>query len=110
MLALRELRSTQRFDLARTRGVLDNGWEFPIFDRECRLVGWTRQGPEFSSTLLRHPYAERLAGGTVSCAYVQIEDPADAKRAGAPAGWKEPWRCLGLCADVALRLSGAKEG
>ena len=88
----------------------DIGWEFPIFDRERRLVGWTREGPEFSGTTLRHPYAERLAGGTVLCAYVQIDDPAEAKRAGAPPDWNETWRCLGLCADVTLRLNGARDG
>ena len=94
MLARLELGRTHRFGVPRTNG---SGMEFPIFDRESRLVGWTRRGPELNNTLLRHPYAERLVGGTVVCFYVEIDDPADAKRAGAPPGWREPWRCLALC-------------
>jgi hypothetical protein len=94
VLTLRKLRPTHRFSLQSKNA---SGMEFPIFDRDSRLVGWTRQGPELSNTLFRHAYAELLAGGSVVCIYVQIDDPADPKRAGAPSGWREPWRCLALC-------------
>ena len=75
----------------------DGGMKFPILDRDGRLIGWTRRGPALSGNLVRHAYAERLAGGSIVCVYVQIDDPSDAKHAGAPPGWNEPWRCLALC-------------
>lgn len=103
MPALRELPPTQGADLPRAKRVPESGWEIPIYDRERRLVGWTRQGPEFRGPRLHHPIAERLVGGPVLCTYVEIEDPADATRAGAPRDWKDPWRCLALCAEHASR-------
>lgn len=93
MLTLRERPPTHGFDPLRKN---DGGMEFPILDRKGRLIGWTHQSPKLGNAL-RHAYAELLAGGSVVCVYVQIDDPADAKRAGAPPGWNEPWRCLALC-------------
>lgn len=93
-LSLREFDSTHHFGLPR---ISETSMELPIFDRQSRLVGWTRRNPEVGSVRLRHAYAELLVGCTVGGVYVEIEDPADAKRAGAPPGWKGPWRCLALC-------------
>lgn len=94
MLTLREQPPAHGFGPQRKN---DSRMEFPILDREGRLIGWTHQGPELGNALVRHAYAELLTGGSIVCVYVQIDDPADAKRAGAPPGWNEPWRCLALC-------------
>lgn len=94
MLTLREQPPAHSFGPLRKN---ESGMEFPILDREGRLIGWSHRDPEIRNALVRHAYAELLAGGSVVCVYVQIDDPADAKRAGAPPGWNEPWRCLALC-------------
>ena len=76
-------------------------WEIPIVDRRRRIVGWTAANPEIVGLTVSHPEAERLVGGEVVCAYVEIDEPALAQRAGAPAGWTQKWRCLGLCSRTA---------
>jgi len=77
-------------------------WEIPIIDARRRIVGWTNIAPEYRGALLHHAEAERLVGGPVLCAYVQIEESHDANRAGAPPAWNGAWRCLGLCSERAL--------
>ena len=73
-------------------------WQVPIVDRSCRIVGWTSASPETVGAILRHAEAEKLLGGPVTGIYVQIADPAAAERAGAPAGWDAPWRCIAIVA------------
>jgi hypothetical protein len=75
--------------------------QIPIVRDGGRIIGWTDQGPEFEGTKLRHREAERLLGGAVACTYVQIDNRADAQRAGAPPEWSGPWRCLAICSDHA---------
>ena len=75
-------------------------WQVPIVDENRRIVGWTSEGPEAGASGTRHAAAEKLIGGPVTCAYVQISDRRAAACAGAPADWNEPWRCLAI---VALR-------
>jgi hypothetical protein len=84
------------------RRQLQANWEIPIIDAKRRIAGWTKLAPEYRGAMLFHAEAERLVGGTVLCAYVQIEDQHDASRAGAPAGWQGTWRCLALCSEKAL--------
>src|SRR5262249_50467036 len=48
--------------------------------------------------------AERLVGAFTAM-YVELLEPADARRAGAPPNWKAPWRCLALCS---IRAAGAR--
>jgi hypothetical protein len=73
----------------------------PIVRDGGKILGWTDQVPELQGATLRHPAAERLLGGGVSCSYVQIDNLADARRAGAPPDWTGPWRCLAICSDGA---------
>jgi hypothetical protein len=75
--------------------------QIPIIGGGGKILGWTDQVPELQGTNLRHAEAERLLGGAVSCTYVQIDNRADALRAGAPPGWNGPWRCLAICGDHA---------
>ncbi len=72
------------------------GCQIPIVDHRLQIVGWTAQPPEFRDGALHHPEAERLVGDPIEPIYVEIYDAADARRAGAPAGWTKPWRCLAL--------------
>ena len=74
-------------------------WQIPIVDAERRIVGWTSEDPETLGSTVRHAAAEKIAGGSVTCAYVQISDRAAAERAGAPADWEGPWRCLAIIAE-----------
>jgi hypothetical protein len=76
--------------------------ETPIMDRGGRVVGWTREIPAVNSGRMAHPAAEALLHGPITCAYVQLTDPALATRAGAPPDWREPWRCLAFVPDEAL--------
>ena len=74
--------------------------EIPSVDQRRRIVGWTRTSPERdpASPFMIHEEAQRLVGGPLACAYVQIMDRAGAARAGAPSGWDRPWWCLALVA------------
>lgn len=99
MPTVREHPLTYRDRSPRARRAREFVWEIPIFDQNGGLVGWTSQRPEYSGSRLYHSDAERLVGGSVVTKYVQISDPTYAKRAGAPPGWKDPWRCLALCAE-----------
>jgi hypothetical protein len=78
-----------------------------IVDEHGRIVGWTDITPVIRGTTLRQPDAERLLGGAFLANYVRIENPEDAARAGAPAGWSGAWRCLALCST---RLIAARTG
>jgi hypothetical protein len=71
------------------------------------IIGWTEEIPEFFGSALRHAEAERLVGGEVRCVYVEIEDRAAARRAGAPPEWDGAWRCLALCSDRTIRRARA---
>src|SRR5262245_26358738 len=75
----------------------------PIVNNKRVIVGWTDTAPKCIDAALRHADAEKLVG-PLKCLYVQIDAAADKHRAGAPAGWIGPWRCLALCgADVLAR-------
>jgi hypothetical protein len=73
--------------------------QIPIVCDARKIVGWTSQVPEATGSALRHAEAERLLGGPISCVYVEIDNPHDALRAGAPPEWSGPWRCLAICRD-----------
>ena len=74
--------------------------EIPIIDARRRIVAWTDVGPEVYGTTLRHGYAEALVGSKIFVAFVSLTNPIEAQRAGAPPDWREPWRCLAICAEV----------
>jgi hypothetical protein len=91
---------------ARTRAAPSIVVEIPIVGANRRIVGWTGTPPKYSSSNAEHPEAEQLTGGPVAAAYVQIDDPADAQRAGAPLGWKGPWRCIAICSEQIVSVDG----
>jgi hypothetical protein len=79
-------------------------WQIPIVDRNRRIVGWTSENPKQTPGLyLRHAQAEALIGEHIVCGYVKISDQAAAVRAGAPEGWREPWRCVALISEKAAQ-------
>lgn len=69
----------------------------PIVDGTHAVVGWTENAPEIESGRLRHAAAERLLGGPIFCTQVALIRPDEVARAGGPANWPGPWRCLALC-------------
>lgn len=73
--------------------------EVPIVDGKRRIIGWTSDAPTTVDATVRHPAAEKLAGGPVTCGYVRITDQDAARRAGAPADWSEPWQCLAIIGE-----------
>ena len=73
-------------------------WDVPIVDHSRRIVGWTAENPKNRGAVIHHAQAEKLLGRPITCAYVQLKDQPSAERAGAPPGWKEPWRCLAIIA------------
>jgi len=80
----------------------------PIVDEEAVIAGWTNTAPEIRAGQLFHPEAERLIGAHYA-SYVEIHDRHDAIRAGAPANWRSPWRCLGLCSGKLMRRQSASQ-
>jgi hypothetical protein len=91
-------------------------------DAHHRVVGWTASPPAVEDGGLRHRGAERLLGGRVFCTQVALLRPVDVQRAGGPASWTGPWRCLALCriehargfaqtgSDDALAPAGLRDG
>lgn len=71
-------------------------WQIPILNREGRVVDWTDAPPQPSGRMLRHPEAEKILGGRIGCAFVEIVDRALAQKAGAPPQWDERWRCIAI--------------
>jgi hypothetical protein len=68
----------------------------PIVDERERIIGWTKTTPELYGAVVHHEQAERLVGGPVECAFIEIADKKAAAAAGAPIGWRGSWRCLAL--------------
>lgn len=77
----------------------------------CRqeVIGWTCTSPEFLNGELRHFEAEAILGGHVLAVYVRLDNVDDARRAGAPPDWNNPWRCLGLCSADFVSVIGSDE-
>lgn len=75
-------------------------------DRNRRIIGWTTRAPESTGMTIRHAEAEKVVGGAVTCAYVEIADHEAAARAGAPADWRGPWRCLAIVAESGTNARG----
>jgi len=71
--------------------------EIPIVDSLGRVVGWTTIPPEVRAGRLTHETAAALIGPDLSSANVELTNPEHARRAGAPNGWREAWRCLAIC-------------
>jgi hypothetical protein len=94
----------------RTRAGPSIAVEIPIIGSNRRIVGWTTTPPKYSSSNAEHAEAEKITGGPVAAAYVQIDDPADAQRAGAPRGWKDPWRCIAICSEQIVGVDGTWRG
>lgn len=69
----------------------------PIVDAAHEVVGWTETAPVVENGRLRHAKAERLLGGAIFCTQVALTGPEEIVRAGGPANWLGPWRCLALC-------------
>jgi hypothetical protein len=69
----------------------------PIVDAELHVIGWTASPPVVEDGGLRHRGAERLLGGRIFCTQIALLHPGDILRAGGPAAWLGPWRCLALC-------------
>jgi hypothetical protein len=69
----------------------------PIVDAAHALVGWTDTAPIVENGRLRHAKAERLLGGAIFCTQIALIRREEIVRAGGPADWVGPWRCLALC-------------
>lgn len=69
----------------------------PIVNDAHDIVGWTQAAPTVENGRLRHPEAERAVRGPIFCTQIALLRPQDIVRAGGPAGWMGPWRCLALC-------------
>lgn len=69
----------------------------PIIDRSGHVVGWTSTPPTSTAGRIQHPDAAKLLSGEITTRYIELDDPKDAARAGAPGGWTQPWRCFAIC-------------
>lgn len=77
-----------------------------IIDRFGQLVGWTDTAPTVVNGRLTHPIANELLGPEITSFNIEINNPEDAARAGAPPGWKGGWGCLAICPLGYGSLSG----
>lgn len=68
-----------------------------IVDRLGNVVGWTDTPPSVIGGRLVHPDAAALIGEDLSTSNIQLTEAEHVARAGAPAGWPGPWRCMALC-------------
>jgi len=71
----------------------------PIVGADRKIVGWTDRIPEIIGASLRHAEAEKLVGGRIVAIYIEIDNPLDAAKAGAPKEWRGTWRCLAICSE-----------
>jgi hypothetical protein len=71
----------------------------PIVGEDRTIVGWTDTIPHIIGASLRHAEAEKLLGGRIVAIYIEVENPLDAAKAGAPKDWRGVWRCLALCSE-----------
>src|SRR5262245_49378324 len=69
----------------------------PIVNAMHDIVGWTEVAPMVENGRLRHGKAERVLNGPIFCTQVALTRLPDIVRAGGPANWMGPWRCLALC-------------
>jgi hypothetical protein len=69
--------------------------KIPIVDGHRQVVGWSDEGPQLKGLSLRHPEAESLLGGPISCGFIELQGE-DAVVAGAPPTWRGPWRCIAI--------------
>ena len=69
----------------------------PIVNHAHEIVGWTSTAPAVENGRLRHAEAERALRGPIFCTQIALLNPHDICRAGGPANWSGPWRCLALC-------------
>lgn len=69
----------------------------PFIDKAGRVIGWTSTSPEFVGGKFHHPEAASHFPGAVAPNYVELTEPSHLAQAGAPAGWTDLWRCIGLC-------------
>ena len=97
-----DLRSPQDAETApaprgRRRRLATAPGSIPIVGGAHEVVGWTDQAPVIENGRLRHAEAERVLGGPIFCTQVALTSPAEIMRAGGPANWTGPWRCLALC-------------
>src|SRR5690606_4151036 len=77
----------------------------PIVDRRRRVVGWTERPPALSAGVMIHPEAEKLLGAPIAAIFVELHSRTQAKRAGAPPNWRQPWKCLALCDSDSISLN-----
>lgn len=96
-------------DKTPSRGRSHGSWAIPIIDGKRRVVGWSDKQPILKGNDLRHPDAERLLGAPLGTVEIELTDPEDVRRAGAPSPWQGSWRCLAICrrddAAVGFELS-----
>jgi hypothetical protein len=81
----------------RRRRVAGTPCYIPIVNAMHEIVGWTDLAPTVESGRLRHAKAEHALRGPIFCTQVALTRLPDIVRAGGPANWAGPWRCLALC-------------
>ena len=69
----------------------------PIIDTSGRVVGWTDTAPSVVDGRLRHDAAAALLNADLTTINVELTEPEQVMRAGAPNHWARPWHCLAIC-------------
>jgi hypothetical protein len=79
----------------------------PVLNAQGEIVEWTATPPVVREGKLVHEHASRLLKGEIATGEIILTKPEDLRRAGAPEGWSEPWRCLAICPAMSASQFGA---
>jgi hypothetical protein len=79
----------------------------PVLNAQGEIVDWTGTAPRLHEGKLVHEHASRLLKSEIATGEIILTRPDDLRRAGAPRGWNEPWRCLAICPAASASQFGA---
>ena len=81
----------------------------PIVDLDARIVAWTCETPKQINARVIHSEAQALLRGPLGVAVIEVS-AENAMRAGAPANWSKPWRCVAICQENLAQAIASNRG
>jgi hypothetical protein len=79
----------------------------PVLDAQGQIIDWTDTPPRVHEGKLVHERVSLLLKSEIATGEIILTEKEDLRRAGAPEGWSEPWRCLAICPAASASQFGA---